>query len=211
MIATLAMTNNSLTVEQRYWFVVFCTVFPILVLLVFFLIVWNRPTNFYSPRDFSDEHIYLKLMKQGKMEDEVNEVIESETIPGSSSRMVITSKIASAETRAIDALREEFKTTVDRQVVSHDRSFLYDAVINQKEGPIYVEVKYVNEGFFSQKTLENIKLFSEEGHKKRKLLAIVTPKELNEAEKDRYINTIARIGKDIELRFYTYQNVGNEK
>ena len=161
--------------------------------------------HFYSPRDFSDEQIYLKLMKQGKIEDEVNEVIESETIPNSDSRMVITSKIVNAETRAIDALREEYKATVDRQVVSFDRSFLYDAVIKRKEGPIYVEVKYVNEGFFSQKTLENIKLFSKEGHDNRKLLAIVTPKKLSEAEKDKYISTIARIDKDMELRFYTYQ------
>lgn len=30
-------------------------------------------------------------------------------------------------------------------------------------------------------------------------------KKLSEAEKDKYISTIAKIDKDMELRFYTYQ------
>ena len=34
---------------------------------------------------------------------------------------------------------------------------------------------------------------------------LLPPQKLSEAEKDKYISTIAKIDKDMELRFYTYQ------
>ena len=138
------------------------------------------------------------------MEDEINEVIESETETAYDSRMEITNKVANAERCAINELQEEFKAAIDRQVISADRTFLYDAIIKRKEGMIYVEVKYVNKRFLSQKTLDNIKLFAVAGGKERKILAIVTPMELNTSEKDKFARTIANIDKDMELRFYNF-------
>lgn len=202
VIASLTMTSNSLNVAQRSWFVVFCTIFPLLVLIAFFLIAWFRPVNFYGPQDYSDDSIFLKLMRQGKIEDEVEEVKQSEDVQKPESKMTIVSKVKAAEDKAVEELRKEFKTEIYRDETSLDGNFLFDAVIGKGKNRLFVEVKYIAGGALGSMTMDSIRKFSKAVGNTSKILAIVYSGVLLDATKQRISDEVSKIDNSIELRYY---------
>lgn len=200
-IAVIAMANNNLTESQRYWFVVFCTIFPLIVFAAFFVITWCHPEKLYGPKDYSDESIFLKLMKQEKLVEEIDGVInDASESKESESRMSIASKVMRSEQLVIEELKKEFHSPILEEVSSND--YLFDAVIKRGKTMVYVETKYVSHGFLTSTALGQIKQFSQAAGFSAKILAIVTPEVLDDTKKERYTNKIAEIDKNIELRFY---------
>lgn len=203
IIASFTLTNNSLTDGQRWTFVIFCIVFPILLLLIFSFLVWYHPEHFYAPSDYSNDESFLKAMKIGKIEDEVDEIIQKEEeTEEPESRMQATSWLHKAEKVAIDELMKEFNCPISLQVLSDDKSYLFDAVIRKGRQLIFIDVKYIRNRFISSNALMHIKRFAESIDIGSKLLAIVTPEFLDDSTKNKYKETIAKIDNSIELRFY---------
>lgn len=206
VIATFAMSNALLTEEQRTWFVVLCTVFPVLVLVVFFLLVWCRPLNFYGPQDYSDDGIFLKLMKQEKTMDKVEEYYQTEqengTENGTESRMSIVSQIEKAERKALDELQLEFHSPVLHDTRSPGRGYCFDGIIKKGNRLLYIEVKLISKGIISASLLESIRRFIFAAGDGDKLLAIVTRDSLSAERKMEIAKTLEKISPEIQLRFY---------
>lgn len=200
-IAVVAMANSQLTETQRSWFVVFCTLFPLIVFVAFFVITWCRPENLYGPKDYSDDKIFLKLMKQEKLEEEIDGVIDdSSESEENESRKSIAYKVMRSEQLVIEELKKEFHSPILEEVRAND--YLFDAVIKRGKTMVYVETKYVSHGFLTSTALGQIKYFSQAAGSSAKILAIVTPEVLDDTKQGRFKNIIAEIDKNIELRFY---------
>lgn len=200
-IAVVAMFNSQLTETQRYWFVIFCTVFPLIVFVAFFVITWCRPANLYGPKDYSDDNIFLKLMKQEKLGEEIDSIIsDSSESEICESRMSIASKVMRSEQRVIEELKKEFHSPILEEVSAND--YLFDAVIKKGKVLVYVETKYVSHELITPTAIDQIKHFSQAAGASAKILAIVTSKVLDDSIKERYRAKIAEIDNNIELRFY---------
>lgn len=200
--ATVAMANSSLTENQRYWLVAFITIFPVIVFIAFFLIAWFRPVHFYGPQDYSDSRLYLQAMKRGKIEDEVEEIVNSAEGQTTESRMQAASWLSSAERLVKGELLKEFNCPMSQQVLSEDGTYIYDAVIYKGRRWICVDIKYVSRPFISAQSLDQVRRFAKAAQDNTKILAIVTPEHLNEKVKEMYRSKIDEIDNTIELRFY---------
>ena len=65
IFATLAETFGTivlkfLPLEIQYIFVWFVIFFPVLLVILFFIILYKKPENFYSPYDYRSDEAYLK-------------------------------------------------------------------------------------------------------------------------------------------------------
>ncbi len=76
---------TKLTGSNQTIFVIFMVCFPILVLALFFLVVWCRPTHLYGPKDYSkDEHFLSALVKTSALKTEavaVTAVLDKHYLP----------------------------------------------------------------------------------------------------------------------------------
>ena len=203
IIASFTLINSSLTDGQRWCFVIFCIVFPFLLLLLFFFLVWYHPEHFYAPSDYSDDKSFLKAMKIGKIEDEVDEIVQTaEGTDVPESRMQIIGQVANAERLVLDQLLKEYNCPISQQVLSDDNTYLYDAIIHKGRSWIYVEVKYVRKLYPTPRFLDQIRQFAHAVGNNSKLLAIVTPEVLNENKRAKFREKIDVVDKTMELRFY---------
>lgn len=202
VIATVAMSNTLLTDAQRNWLVVLCAIYPALVLVVFFLLAWYRPINFYGPQDYSDDNIFLKLMKQEKILDEVEEVYQARDESGSESRMAIVSQIKRAERKALDELQLEFHSPLLHEARSSVIDYCFDGVIKRGKRWLYIEVKFISNGLISTSLLASIKRFVIAAGDGDKLLAIVTREPLSEERRLEIGKMIERVSPGVQIRFY---------
>ena len=201
-LATIALSYNTLTENQRYWFVAFSTVFPFVVFVVFSLIVWSKPENFYGPLDYSNDRLYVQKMKKGKMEDEVNEIAKEEG-QHIESKMTIASNVARAEQMALNELQKEFNTMLLYDVRSGGGTYLYDGLIQKGRQLIYVEVKYLPTGILRSGILGQLKRFNDAaGTNSEKIVAIVSQRNLEDTAKERIKTSVLEVCSKVDFRFY---------
>ncbi len=151
-------------------YVWFLMLFPLLLVLLFFLTLNFNAKVLYSPSDFRDEGNYMKIFQPGstaqkilKFQDEISEAQEienpSETKPITGREQKVFKSKADviafmsespraryqlAEGLVIDRLAKEMKSPPQRDLSlrSRDRAFMFDAVFEKHDGLIVVEVKY---------------------------------------------------------------------
>lgn len=130
------------------WLVVFCVVFPVIVLLFLFILVWNRPQHLYGPSDYDDSSKFIDSLTRVKYLSRVNELEEESgrSVRDPLHRRELMRKVIDAENLAISELEKEFKCRVDREVLSAERNYRYDAVIRHEKGSIGVETFYMPDG-----------------------------------------------------------------
>lgn len=201
-LATIALTNDNLTESQRYWFVIFCTVFPLLVFSIFSLIAWFKPLNFYGPQDYLDDKVFLLLMKKGKIEDEVDDIIKSGD-PEGDGKMTIVSNVLNAEQKAYQELQKEFHSSFLSEIRSSDGTYLFDGIIQNGKNLIYIEVKYLPNGVLRSGIIGQLKRFvNAAGKNAEKIIAIVTRQPLKDAEKRMIEKSVKELNDRIDIRFY---------
>lgn len=84
-MAGLVTTSEALSPDERFILVVFLAAFPLIVLVVFYLLVTRHSEKLYAPGDFKDEGNYLRA--HGKAS--INPAIDAETKPaGAASRRI---------------------------------------------------------------------------------------------------------------------------
>lgn len=202
-LATIALANSLLTESQRHWFVVFCTIFPVFVLAIFFVITWFKPVNLYGPQDYTDDKVFLMTMKQGKLDEEVNEIVKAEGT-SEEERGTIRAVIIQAEQKALNELQKEFHSSSLSEVRSKDGKYLYDGIILKGRDLVYVEVKYLPTGTLRLEVLNQIRRFGDTvGNSSEKIVAIVTKRPLEADEKTLIENSVKKVCNNVDFRFYT--------
>jgi tetratricopeptide (TPR) repeat protein len=68
--------GNSIPNEIKIAIGIFMIVFPVLILLVFYLLVTKHPEKLYSPTDFRDEQHFVNLIK-GEIHDEISDDVQT--------------------------------------------------------------------------------------------------------------------------------------
>lgn len=202
-LATISLANTYLTESQRYWFVIFCATFPVLVLAIFFVITWFRPVNLYGPRDYADEKLFYLIMKQGKIDDEVNEIVEAGGT-NEEKRGIIRSDIIRAEQLALNELQKEFHSSAMTQIHANNGGFLFDGVFSRGGKYVYVEVKYLSTGYLPPEILNSIRRFCDSvGNGPEKIVAVVTKRSLDAEEREKIENSVKSVSNNVNVRFYT--------
>lgn len=145
VVVTIALRVEVLTETQRTWLVVFCVVFPVIVLLFLFILVWNRPQHLYGPSDYDDSSKFIDSLTRVKYLSRVNELEEESrrSVRDPLRRRELMQKVIDASNLAVAELEKEFNCRIDREVLSTERNYRYDAVIRHDEGSIGVETYYM--------------------------------------------------------------------
>lgn len=164
------------------WFLI---VFPLVLVILFFITLNFNQKVLYSPSDFRDEENYMKLFEPGsaalkflKIEAELADEAEEEQPPqlqnGSkeepkavSAKDVLTDLIKNkpraryelAESLVIDRLSREFNVQPQRDVAVRNSStpLMFDALFQQPNGVTVAEVKYFSKKIYMPRIREAIR------------------------------------------------------
>jgi len=156
------------------WFLI---IFPILLVVLFFITLNFNPKVLYAPSDFRDENNYMDLFRPSstverkeKLDEEIKETTieeESKKVPKDIRELSLSrekglsnyydqnyifkvltenprSRYILAESLVIERLSQELQLPARREVALKNSRFIFDAVFEDKRGPVLVEVKYIS-------------------------------------------------------------------
>lgn len=195
------------------WLVVFCVVFPVIVLLFLFILVWNRPQHLYGPSDYDDSSKFIDSLTRVKYLSRVNELeLESNRkVRDPLRRRELMQKVIDAGNLAVAELEKEFnKSRIDREVLSAERNYRYDAVIRNDKGSIGVETCYMPNNSSFESFVKRIDLFElETPELPSHLIAFVTDSPLGLDTQQSIRSKLKDRDKDKEkpffVRFYSFE------
>jgi hypothetical protein len=159
-----------ITETNQATYIWFLMIFPVVLVVLFFLTLNFNPRVLYSPSDFRDEANYMKIFEPGsaaqklfKIQEEVEEESEAAKFQPSGPHIESHSKIIKskaellemmnkdpkmryqlAENLVIDRLTRELGIQPQRDLsLRHkDSGVMFDAVFNRPDGFTVVEVKF---------------------------------------------------------------------
>lgn len=202
-IVALTMTSSVITESQRWWFVGFCTIFPVVVFLVFACIVIWKPTHLYNPKEFDDETLLLR--EQGrKHEKEIDEAVLLWPEERVELRQLLDERIRSAKQIALEGLSVEKDIKFDREHRSKCYPFIFDAVGKKKDQVFRVAVKYSPTSKFESRVVDNLDSFfrvSNDGA--TNIVAIVSDYPLDPGIQEQYKEAINNDRHPAEVVFYS--------
>jgi len=213
VVVTIALRVEVLTETQRMWLVVFCVVFPVIVLLFLFILVWNRPQHLYGPSDYDDSSKFIDSLTRVKYLSRVNELeLESpRKVRDPLRRRELMQKVIDAGNLAVAELEKEFvKSRIDREVLSAERNYRYDAVIRNDKGSIGVETCYMPDGTPLESFVKRIDRFElETPELPSHLIAFVTDSPLcldtQQSIRSILIEREKEKNKPFFVRFYSFE------
>lgn len=213
VVVTFALRVEALTETQRTWLVVFCVVFPVIVLLFLFILVWNRPQHLYGPSDYDDSSKFIDSLTRVKYLSRVNELeLESHRkVRDPLRRRELMQKVIDAGNLAVAELEKEYnKSRIDREVLSAERNYRYDAVIRHDEGSIGVETCYMPAGAPLESFIKRVERFEKETPElPRHLIAFVTDSPLCDDTRLSIWRMLEARDKDKDkpffVRFYSFE------
>ena len=152
----LCSVGTTLSDNQKWWFVVFLVIFPVVVLGVFAYLVVNHHQKLYAPSEFRDEGNFFGRSSQKDLEkkyDEEAEVLESSSgcrsmDEKSSIAQRMTErreKIQEVKDLVFDYYEEKFNYDIDR----HDffdideNKIIFDGMAEKKNRLVLFEIKYL--------------------------------------------------------------------
>ena len=212
VVVTIALRVEVLTETQRMWLVVFCVVFPVIVLLFLFILVWNRPQHLYGPSDYDDSSKFIDSLTRVKYLSRVNELeLESpRKVRDPLHRRELMQKVIDAENLAVSELEKEFQCRVDRRVLSAECNYRYDAVIRHDEGSIGVETCYMPDNSSLESFAKRIMRFEKETPElPSHLIAFVTDSplclDIQQSIRSILIEREKENNKPFFVRFYSFE------
>ncbi len=66
-VAALVATKGTFEADERWYLILFLIIFPVLILIAFFLLVVKHHEKLYAPSDFANESLFVQLI-EGKIE-----------------------------------------------------------------------------------------------------------------------------------------------
>lgn len=206
VVVTIALRVEVLTETQRMWLVVFCVIFPVIVLLFLFIFVWFKPQHLYGPLDYDNQKDYLDSLRFKKIQDEVR-IIDKGSNSGNLTDLDnngITYLVIRAMSIACKNLEQEYgKNNVSRFVPSHD--YLYDGIVRVAKERIVFDVKYIEKNSSIEEFVSRVNCFASiQDRYDMRLVAFVTDTRLPERYQDLITKRIAESYPKLMLRFYSF-------
>ncbi|MCQ2576770.1 MAG: winged helix-turn-helix domain-containing protein [Treponema sp.] len=114
---------NNINIQKIFiWYVM---LFPILLVILFFLTLWIVPKNLYSPTDYSDEENFMRIMTKKDSIDDSLEKINKEV-----SEMMNVIKNSSDTKSEVNTSTEEFYKNLNDRLDAINKKLLQTKEIN---------------------------------------------------------------------------------
>ena len=135
--------GNTFTEVQKWWFVIFLVIFPVLVLFVFAYLVINHHQKLYAPSDYRDEKNFFGYSspkeQEEKIEKEAKELLENsepDDNKASSKKQIIQSfaerrdRMEHIENLVFDYYEKKYDYDFDRNVYFNinERKICFDGL-----------------------------------------------------------------------------------
>ena len=156
------IVNNNITEYQKWAFVVFIILFPIIVLITFYRLVTKYHTHLYSPGEYRNEEYFLGITdKKLEKEIEVMEMVEVEKINNSekinkNEDKIIMNQYEKAEKLVLEKIAKDRNLSIRKDLNFKYNDSGFDGILEDKKIITYVEVKYLRKKFIPIAVLENI-------------------------------------------------------
>jgi hypothetical protein len=159
--------NNNISESQKWFFIYFITIFPVIVLFLFFILVIKYHTHLYSPGEFRDEENFVGITEKKREERkiEVEEIIELERNNNSggvqnntNESKIVMNQYIKAETLVLDKLAKERNALIRRDIAldNKDLGIRFDGLLEDDKTLTFVEIKYTRRSFIPLSTVETI-------------------------------------------------------
>lgn len=167
--ASLLLNSSAekLTEAERWPLIIFIVIFPVMVLVAFYLLVTNHHGKLYAPSDFKDDKSFLRTLsaeeQEKKLDKEVQESLGSDNICDSSSTSSthVTSdtsikqesdkkmeefkqfreELKTIEQSVINMIASEYKVKAKQNVGIGSTDANFDAMLDTAEQFTFLEVK----------------------------------------------------------------------
>jgi hypothetical protein len=223
------ITSNTITENQKWPFIIFIVVFPVLVLFVFYSLVRNHHTKLYAPMDYRNENNFMQyqtsIEKEQKLDKEVNAEIASvesaiQTIdpPNKAPEIDLRQKISKYEELVLSKLELNYQAEIKRNVYfgAKNKERGFDGFAELRNQFIFFEVKYLRRELFPISILENIiykvmtvkqDMFNSEKYRNYKFkLVIVIVMEMDDTQIIKLKNHISKYLDsnlmDLEIKYF---------
>lgn len=163
--------GNTFTEAQKWWFVIFLVIFPVLVLFVFAYLVINHHQKLYAPSDYRDEKNFFGYSspkeQEEKIEKEAKELLENsepDDNKASSKKQIIQSfaerrdRMEHIENLVFDYYEKKYDYDFDRNVYFNinERKICFDGLSERKGVLNFFEIKYTPNLYFPIPLLSNV-------------------------------------------------------
>ncbi|BBO93166.1 hypothetical protein [Desulfosarcina ovata] len=151
-----------LDASAQSYYIWFLMIFPLVIVILFFMTLNFNHKVLYAPSDFSDEANFINLFdratplqKEKSLNDDVKQILNEEQSvdqsksiqPANIDTIKIRSLVLLSEQYALSRIEEEFKTEVGRDVTvsveGDNRSYMLDGSLHLGNWTIGIQVKYV--------------------------------------------------------------------
>lgn len=218
IVMTVIIANSHVTDIQRSILIWFFVLFPFIVLVAFFVLVWFKPENLYGPKDYSNEAYFYKLMRQVKIEKEVDEVIDEEagvvvdesgklhatTGTPVVSRSSVMRKVEYSELYALSEIGKEFKVKISKP--DSQKALYYDGEFTKDSNKYLIEVKYLRSNSLLKggKVLYSLEKFLQNSSNGEiRIIALVSDLQWNEELCQAFEAHVLRNHSQVIFRYYT--------
>lgn len=226
----LGVSSKNLEPIERQPLIWFLVLFPVIVLVVFYLLVTKHHFKLYAPRDFPDREGFFRVLtpneQKQKLEKDIREIeVEEESItekPITSGAMegigflkglTIRHAWVLAEEFAIRELENEFGIPIQRNV-GFGPDYGVDGVFLHK-GIKIIQIKYIrrpNLLKIFQQTVESFRLLTEKNKGPISFIIAFVVEDLPQERREREIAKINNYLKStsllqIELRIYNFDEL----
>lgn len=145
--------GNVLTENQRWWFVVFLVVFPIVVLAAFVYLVTKHHPKLYAPGEFKDEknffgYVSPKDREEKYMREEMEAFSGNDKVDRTknlNSVMAIREKVEKIENNVFDYYEKHFSYDIEKNVFFNTgkKRIIFDGIAEKNGIFNMFEIKYL--------------------------------------------------------------------
>jgi len=230
-IASLVLSTAGLTPDQKWPFIWFLIIFPVIVLGIFSWFVTRHHTKLYAPSDYQDKEGFFRALSPEEQKERLKSEVQQikKDVQAESKDMLIVGRkgtgktvflqslkpsVMLAEDLVMKELESEFGFPIRRQVMWSDKHY-FDGVFRVRNHDVVVEIKLTTKinwkQFANQVKSYAITLSAQKSFFPfYMLLAIVseglTDEQITKAEKD-LLPVLNDSPVPIKLRVYQFQGL----
>ncbi|RQP21467.1 hypothetical protein [Piscinibacter terrae] len=224
----LGTTAGTLTPDERYPLIIFITVFPLVVLGVFYLLVSRHHGKLYAPGDFKDDKSFLRTLSKEEVERKLQQEVTEAALPAvvsdadprpapvravthdaaSPAVQQLVDETARLETAVVQQLEKEYGKPAVRDVEIASTGVSFDALLKDEPKLTFAEVKVLRNPLLNMSLLDRVlynALLADRFMNGKFKLVLVIVYHFDKGELPRIERTwrrkVERCPAEIELRF----------
>lgn len=173
-VLLLGLAADKLTSNERMPIIIFIIIFPVLILVTFFLLVTKHHSKLYSPSDFRTDDSFWRILspsdRNKKVEKEIddnfrleisthpnigNAILEKDKGTIQQDRATLLNEYLDIEDKVINKIERELNITARRHI-RISSGFEVDAIFPGKMEITALEVKYLKSQAFSPSSVNSL-------------------------------------------------------